>query len=90
MLVKAKGLETGQGRRGIFLLKTRLFRRSAYHSILHKSLKRPYSVSSLCKILLASVDDLFHLDGPIELKSQSVKYSCGQQKAPCSSHRGPV
>lgn len=90
ILSEGKGLETGQGRREIFLPKIRIFPRSAYHSILHKALKRPYSVSSLCKILLASVDDLFHPDGPIELKPQSVKYSYGRQKPPCSSHRGPV
>lgn len=90
ILIKGKGLEIGQGRREIFLPKTRIVPRSAHHSISHKSLKRPYSVSRLYKILLASVDDLFHPDGPIELKPQSVEYSYGQQKAPCSSHRGPV
>lgn len=40
-------------------------------------------MSSLCEILLASVDDLFHPDGPIELRPQSVKYRYGRQKAPC-------
>lgn len=90
ILIKGKGLETGQGKREIFLPNTGIFPRSAYHSILSRSLKRPYSASSLCKILLASVDDLFHPDGPIELKPQSVKYSYSRQKAPCSSHRGPV
>lgn len=90
ILIKGKGLETGQGRRETFLPKTRVFPRSAYRSILHKALKRPYSVCSLCKISLASVDDLFHPDGPIELKPQSVKYSYGRQKPPRSSHRGPV
>ena len=90
ILVKAKGLEMGQGRREIFLPNTRIFPNSAYHSILPKSFKRPCSVSGLCKILLASVDELFHPDGPIELKPQSVKHSYGRQNAPCRSHRGPA
>lgn len=46
-------------------------------------------MSRLCEILLASVDDLFHPDGPIEPRPQSVKYRYGRQKAPCSRHRGP-
>lgn len=76
ILVKAKGLETGQGRREIVLPNPRIFPRSAHDSVLHKSLKRPYSMCSMCKILLASVDDLFHPDGPIEFRPQSVKSSC--------------
>lgn len=90
ILVKAKGLETGQGRREIFLLNPRIFSRNAYQSMLHKSLKKPYCLSSVCKILLASVSDLFHPDGPIELKPQLVKHSYSGQKAPCSSHRSPL
>lgn len=90
ILVKGKGLETGQGRREILLKNPRIFPRSAYRGILNKSLKKPYSVSSPCEILLASVVDLFHPDGPIELKPQSAKYSYGRQKASCSSRRGPV
>lgn len=77
ILVKAKGLETGQGRRETVLPNPSIFLRGVPDSVLHKSLKRPYSMCSLCHILLASVDERFYPDGPIEFKPQSVKSSYG-------------
>lgn len=75
ILLKAKGLETGQGRRENVVPNPE-FSLGVHTTVtLQKYLKRPYSVSSLCEILLASVDDLFHPDGPIE--PQSVKCRCG-------------
>lgn len=68
ILVKAKGLETGQGRREIFLPNPKHFSSYAYHSVLETSLKRLCSVSGLCRLLLASVDELFHLHGPTQLE----------------------
>lgn len=47
---------------------------------MQKSLKISYSESSLCEILLASVDGLFPPDGCVE--PQSVKCHYGQQKDP--------
>lgn len=75
ILLEAKGLETGQGRRENFVPNPEFSLRVHTTVILQKSLKRPCSVSSLCEILLASGDDLFHPDGPIE--PQSVKYHYG-------------
>lgn len=60
---------------GKLFFQTQEFSLGVHDSVLHKSLKRPYSMCSMCKILLASVDDLFHPDGPIEFKPQSVKSS---------------
>lgn len=81
LLLKAKGLEADQGRREDFVPNPEISLGVHTTAILQKSLKRPYSVSSLCEILLASVDDLFHPGGPIE--PQSVKYRYGRQKGPC-------
>lgn len=80
ILLKAKGLETGQGRRENFVPNPGFSLEVHTTVILRKSLKRPYSVSSLCEILLAAVDDLFHPDGPIG--PQSVKCHCDHQKGP--------
>lgn len=81
ILLKAEGLETGQGRRENFVPNPEFSLGVHATVILQKSLKRPYSVFSRYEILLASVDDFFHPDGPIE--PQSVKDRYGWQKGPC-------